>query len=137
MQTKENTFRPNNLTEYQVLTEFLDAWKTKHYTRMLEFCQITWRFNEKDPEDTLQKFFGQKDLMDYNVDKSNTFYSHKSCLCKIQLGIRFYYVNAIYSAKCVATLVREQAAYTPSVSGNWGVNPISMLKQTLRKEAGK
>jgi len=134
MNSEELVFQSNNLSTEKVLINWLDAWKQKEWVRMKEFSQITWKANEKNPEETLSTFYKNTELLSFELNMNNKWQPIGKCICKIPLVVRYYFVNAIYSATCLATLVQEQAPYAASFNGNWGVNPISMLKRTVRKE---
>lgn len=134
MNSEELVFQSNNLSTEKVLTSWLEAWKAKEWVRMKEFSQITWKANEKNPEEALSIMYKNTELLSYEIDMNNKWHPYNKCICKIPLVVRYFFVNAIYSATCLATLVQEQSLYTTSLSGNWGVNPISMLKRTVRKE---
>lgn len=127
-------FISNNLTPKEVLTRFLTGWQQKNYAAMAEYSQITWKNTVKNVETILKIWHQDLDLISFEFDENSIFYPSGKCMCKIPLTIRYFFVDAMYTGKCIATLVQEQSSYTPSLNGSWGVNPISLLKRTIRRE---
>ncbi len=110
------------MTSFETLTAFLEAWQDKNYTKMFEYCQLTWKSNHKEGGiKWLKNYYDHKKLTtwrmikeekaDFVVDfKVAIIYDHKSKIVKTRL-------------------ICEKAPYKPHSDGTWGVNPISVLRE--------
>lgn len=110
----------------RALSEFLLSWKNKDWTRMVKYTQITWRSNEKNPKEVLDAWFGFKDLIGAKI-------THKSEGNNVTVDIAaeiYYTIGAnVETKKITARIIREKEPYKPSADGDWGINPISILKE--------
>lgn len=110
----------------RALAEFLVSWQRKDWNRMIRFTQKTWCSVQKNPAETLNAWYGFKDLLGAEI-------KDKSIVSNVFVDIKatFYYAigSEVQKKTITATLVREVAPYTPSPQGVWGVNPTSTLKE--------
>ena len=115
-------------TPERAFAEYLNCWKQEDWDRMVEFTQKTWRSDEDNPAEFLKANYDFKHLVGVEITKktvtSDTF---------VQVEAKVYY--CAFSAtvptekKITANVIRESAPYTPSSTGDWGVNPLSTLRE--------
>jgi len=103
----------------KVLERFLKYWKKRNYQRMYNLCQKTWV--SKHTKGELMNMFKSVDLEDYNILEIEW---DKPEIKKVKLGLK---INGVYKITHV-NVICEIKAFKPSAKGNWGVNPISLLK---------
>ena len=125
---------PTDSPEYQLM-EFLHAWKKGKYKTMVSHCQKTWLSGKKDPSQALRLMFEHATLetaeiidIDRNINVSNKKLKIKmedGLVCDILISLK---VNTITHVRKVR-LLKEEDAYDLSENGDWGVNPISMLRE--------
>jgi len=109
------------------LTSFMDAWKDSNWSEMLKYTQKTWRSKENNNSDLLKNWFYLKDLLTFKVLKINQI--SLSCVDVI-LGIGYIFGDSkIKETKIRARVICETEPYKPSPTGEWGVNPISILRE--------
>ena len=96
----------------KVLSEFLLSWKSKNWTRMVKYTQITWRNNERKPEEVLDAWFDFKDLIGAKI-------IHKSVVSNVVVDITveiYYTISAdVETKKITARIIRETEPYKTSV----------------------
>jgi hypothetical protein len=115
-------------TPERAFAEYLNCWKQEDWDRMVEFTQKTWRSDEDNPAEFLKANYDFKHLVGVEITKktvtSDTF---------VQVEAKVYY--CAFSAtvptekKITANVIRESTPYTPSSTGDWGVNPLSTLRE--------
>lgn len=109
------------------LTNFMNAWKDSNWSEMLKYTQKTWRSRENNSIETLKNWFYLKDLLTFKVLKINQI--SESCI-DILLSIRYIFVDSdLKEAKVRARVICETGPYKPSKDGEWGVNPIGILRE--------
>ncbi len=109
------------------LTEFLTAWKDSNFQAMFDACQETWKYNHQGSGIVwFENWYGSKTLTYWDIIDSKI----SGVLCDIELKIS--YKDFAFKGKyktITARLVCENAPYKPDITGNWGVNPISVLRE--------
>lgn len=113
----------------RALAEFLLAWQREDWERMASLTQLTWRDSVDDPALELEYMFGFKTLLGAEISPDESpisdYYSVPSIIVD-------YALNPTWTKKVLIqpSVIREDEPYSPSDSGSWGVNPISMLGET-------
>ena len=106
----------------RALAEYLNCWKQKDWNRMVEFTQKTWRSGKEHPEEHLADRYDLRDLVGAEITKKGVMGGN---MVQVEAKV-YYFVGAfLREEKITANLIRESAPYTPSSTGDWGVNPIS------------
>ena len=118
---------PQGSAEHTV-AEYVLAWKEQNWNKMASFAQKTWLSTETDPTGLLAAWYDFKTLKGFeitDVEKvSNVTYD-------ITFVVRYEAVtNQISKKQITARVIKETTAYTPSEQGQWGVNPISAIRET-------
>lgn len=104
----------------EVLKQFLQAWKLGNWDKMYLLSQKTWKANHTRTE--IKSLFKTK-IKAFELG-TNNFDDKLPCIVDISLKVK---VNGKVK-ELTARLVKEKAKMKPSTDGDWGVNPISMLK---------
>lgn len=117
------------MKEEKALNEFLQAWKNQDWNLMFKRSQITWQKNHPETEgiEFLKCSFGFKDLQEWKIIEKNKI----SDVCyKITVEIKYRKPSLIYiKRKVKAMLICEIEPYKTGVEGEFGINPISILKE--------
>ena len=108
----------------QAAQYFLEAWKGRRWGQMLTFCQYTWR--ESYGRQRLKEMFKPLQLDEYEV---NSNLIKGDCMVEVYC---WYVING-QPKRGKMRVICETAPYAPSLEGEWGVNPISVLKMAERK----
>jgi len=114
------------------LAGYILAWKDQDWERMVEFTQLTWRENEKDPVEALEAQYDLKTLKGFEIIDSEK-------ISEVTTDITFVvwyelFTNQIDKKQIVARVIKESVPYTPDEQGQWGVNPISALREETLAE---
>jgi len=109
------------------LTNFMNAWKDNNWSEMLKNTQKTWRSKENNNDELLKNWFYLKDLLTFKVLKINQI--SESCV-DILLGIKYVFGDSkLKETKIRARVICETEPYKPGPAGEWGVNPIGILRE--------
>ena len=107
----------------KVIEKFLINWRKKNWVKMLKYTQLTWRGAfRKNNARWLESWFGLKNLNKWEIIKIE--FVGDAC--------RDVFVNVDYGKgikEIRARVICETGPYKPDIKGNWGVNPISCLKE--------
>ncbi len=106
----------------KVLNNFLKAWQDKRPAEMVKYCPKTWAETHRD-QDAIKYLESLicRAIDNYRIQPHNKIIG-ESC---IDLHVSMRIANGV--AKVYRfRLICETAPYTPSLDGDWGVNPISM-----------
>ena len=111
----------------ETVEDFLEAWKNDDWNGMWKNSQKTWRSKEENNAERLFDLFGHKKLLEFEIIGINEV---SSCCTDIVIRIK-YYTNPGLTQQCEIEprLLNEIKEYHPSADGEWGVNPVSMLKE--------
>lgn len=110
------------LSVQQAVNSFFQAWKDQNWEKMFEVCQKTWAYT-KTKED-LQEHFSSPDwkIKGFNITGfTNVSNSKRSYVVEIT------FVDGRVERHS-AIVICESSPYTPAPYGDWGVNPVSVLK---------
>ncbi len=112
----------------ETLEDFMEAWKNEDWNGMWKNSQKTWRSKVENNAERLSDFFGHKKLLEYEVTGFNEV---SSCCTDVTVKITYlvHNVQGFQEGVIEARLLNEIKEYHPSVDGEWGANPISMLKE--------
>lgn len=104
----------------KTLNRFLRYWVKGNYIKMYRLCQKTWQHNHTQGE--LKGMLSHLSIEKFDIiGEGDT----KEALNKVA-------VVMVINGERVSTyiyLICETAPYKPSLTGVWGVNPISILKK--------
>ena len=117
-------------TPERAMAEYLLAWQNEDWETMASWTQATWREGADNPPIDLMHWVGFKKLLGAEINPTQPIEASE---VSTQLSVTLYYaLNPTWIKKVSVQpfLVREDEAYSPSILGDWGVNPISMLDET-------
>ena len=94
---------------------------------MVSFAQKTWLSKEKDPAGLLEAWYDFKTLKGFRItDAKKVSNVTTDVTCIVQYEAM---TNQISKKQIIARVIKETAAYTPNEQGQWGVNPISTIRE--------
>ena len=113
------------------LKRFLECWRLKQYKPMMKFLQKTWTSTQKNG--FLSKWLGIRRLLSYNILKTN---KESDCMYSVVVWIKSDIMLNSRRVKTIKELVffniiKETAPYSPSINGEWGVNPVLRYKEII------
>lgn len=111
----------------RTLAEYISAWKNQDWDEMISFAQKTWLSKETDPVGLLEAWYDFKTLKGFkitNVKKVSNVTTDVTCIVQYEAM-----TNQISKKQIIARVIKETAAYTPNEQGQWGVNPISAIRE--------
>ena len=106
------------MTATEKLTAFCDSWTRKDYKKMYQNCQLSWK--SKHSHAALKKLIPVK-IQSFEILEErevSPFVKSISLKVQIQGGQR----------ELCGRMLQEIEPYAPSDKGEWGVNPISLLR---------
>lgn len=110
------------------LKSFMKAWKEEDYAKAAAFAQLTWRsVKKRNPDNALRDLLMSltPHLLNYEIK------GHKSIsnvMKDVKIAIEYEAPgNIILHKTLVARVICEEAPFTPSIHGKWGVNPSSLF----------
>lgn len=111
----------------RTLAEYVLAWKNQDWNRMVTFAQKTWVSVEPDPAGLLEAWYDFKTLKGFEIKDVKKV---SEVATDITFIVQYEAVtNQISKKQIVAKVIKETAPYTPSQQGQWGVNPLSALRE--------
>lgn len=114
----------------KTLKKFLQCWKDQNWIEMLKYVQQTWKSEKTKPMSTLIDYFSHKNIIKIKIlDIENI----NNVMTDINFSIKYALVNKAepnrtFNEKISARLICEKEPYKPDVKGQWGVNPVSILR---------
>lgn len=106
------------------LAKFLELWQERNWDRMLRYCQISWIKIHSEPKKILIAQFRHK-LLDAEIIKVEKVADVTRDI-SLELSIKDFQFRKKIKRK--VRLICETGALQPSVKGEWGVNPLSMMR---------
>ena len=108
-------------TSDEILKRFLKAISTNEWKKAYQYCQKSWASNHSS--DKLRDIFMDIKLkyiliVGEKKDKNSDYIIDYDVLCNTISGQRIHIVR----------LICESRSYHPDLNGDWGVNPISVLR---------
>ncbi|MBA7539487.1 hypothetical protein ES705_31766 [subsurface metagenome] len=111
----------------ETVKKFMKAWKNSNWSEMRKCTQKTWRSKENNNSEMLKDWFYLKDLLTFKILKINQI--SESCV-DVLLGISYLFGDSkIKETNIRARVICETEPYKPSKEGEWGVNPIGILRE--------
>jgi hypothetical protein len=101
---------------------FFQSWKDRKWDKMFEVCQKTWGYTKT--EEDLEEQFSTPEwkIKDYKITGFTNVSNVK----------RSYTIELTFAdgriERHAAILICEKAPYSPAAFGDWGVNPVSVLR---------
>lgn len=108
----------------EVLKKYLKAWKKGNLKEMLKHSTKTYRAYHK--EDHFDEFIGSKKLQNFKIGKPIKL---GDAMEEVPVEITYTQKEENFTKQINPRIVCELEAYSPSVNGSWGVNPISTFKE--------
>jgi len=109
------------------LKNFMNAWKDSNWSEMLKNTQKTWRSKENNNSELLKNWFYLKDLLTFKVLRIEGI--SDSCV-DVLLGISYIFGDSeLKETKIMARVICETEPYHPSKDGEWGINPVGILRE--------
>ncbi len=102
------------------LIRFCQAWMKQDYDTMYVFCQKTWKANHSRAE--LKRLVIGR-IKEFKI---NSIVCSKASPCVSDIKLRVKYKNKAKSLE--VRLIKEKEKRKPSEDGEWGVNPISLIR---------
>ena len=114
-----------NTAEY-VVSEFFKCWVDKDFDKARQYTQRTWRLGKS--KEALKELLGRYNLMEFCLYGKEVITD-----CRHEVIFRAELLEGNMYGK--ANVIRETEPYTPSPSGVWGVNPISIISRWNKDNA--
>ena len=108
-----------------------------NFEKMVELCQKSWADDLVDePEKRLKDIFGPLEKINVKVGKP---VPKSAVWVNVPVDFVYRHEGKEKNVKLIASVICETAPYKPSVNGEWGINPTSLLRdwQGLRKQGLK
>ncbi len=112
----------------RAFAEYLDAWYREDWDKMASWTQKTWRSSEDDAAEKLYFMYDFKELVGTQILHNS---NPDDISVKLTAKISYWITSEgdVETKTIRAMVIRETAPYTPSAQGEWGVNPISTLRE--------
>lgn len=109
-----------------ICSKFLKAWQDEDYESMKDLLQKTWTSKQEDITENTKDLLKSHPVNKYEIQDIR--YNNKA---NDVLDLEIFADAKIkVSDKDISIrLVKEKAPYKPSEDGQWGINPISVLKE--------
>ena len=112
----------------QTLANWVAAWRDQDWQKMVNLSQLTWVDGEADPAGILAASYDFKTLRSFEVTRIEV-------ISEVMVDVTFVvayeaFTDDVVRRAITARVIREVAPYEPSTQGQWGVNPISALRET-------
>lgn len=102
----------------ECLESFFDYWGKCDAISALKQCQLTWINNTREPLQRIRYLIVGLELKEYDI-KEIKMITPVSAECEVSIN---------KGKPAFINLIKEIAPYQPSEKGQWGINPISVLK---------
>ena len=102
-----------------VIEEFLKSWLKGDYTNMYELTNKTW--SSKHTKKQLKKLIPNR-IKSYKIEAIDEF---SECIYDVKITLRI----SGNTKKVNARMLCEIDAFKPSIEGEFGVNPISIINK--------
>lgn len=106
---------------------FFDNWKARDFVRMAAFTQKTWRAPKgSSAKQALSSLFGSWRIKNWSPAGKPEAIEGSECFMAVPILLETTTGERMI---CRTMLICEEAAMKPSKDGDWGVNPISVLRR--------
>ena len=113
-------------TPEKVVTDFMKAWRKKDFEKMKRYCQKTWIEESKISLSEMLKSF---ELRSWKILKTvGVGETCRDVNLNLTLERNGKWIKMSALCKVTARTICEVAPYEPDLSGEWGVNPVSLLR---------
>jgi len=108
----------------ETLSKFFSAWQDCHWAEMAEHCQLTWRSHHSDPAHQIEVMFARP-VAGFEIGHSDVI---SNCCEHVWFKLAIGKGFGAQRLEGWANVICETGAYQPDPTGQWGVNPVSVLK---------
>ena len=129
----------NNNYALDALDGFMQCWKDEEWEKALNHCQKTWvwpHISENglwESSENLKELFYDKKLVKYQITNDCNVIS--TVCMEITVYLTYEGVDSHKTHMIPVKIIKEKAPYVPSESGEWGVNPLSIIRGINTEEA--
>ena len=111
----------------RTVAEYAAAWRDQDWQRMVNFTQITWLDSSPDAPDELAAFYDFKLLHGFEISGVEQI---TDVAARVTFSVAYeLFAGEIETKEITAMVIKEVAPLSPSPEGQWGVNPISTLRE--------
>jgi hypothetical protein len=103
---------------------WLAAWKLKNFKEMVKLSEQSWRLRTSGAVGQLRNQYGFKDLLNYQFIRC----SATAVAARVTFRVDYKTFKRV-RVRITGMVVREDRQGNPSPVGQWGVNPISTLRE--------
>jgi hypothetical protein len=119
-------------TPERAAEEYLIGWCNKWWDLAASHTQLTWRYDQTNPVNSLILLHKNNQLLAYEITRANpgcpNFLGPSMCV-DVEVKATIKSGKNTRKVLLVLRVVREKTKYRPSPTGLWGVNPVSTLKE--------
>jgi len=109
----------------KVVKKFMECWKNREWSDMFRYTQKTWQSKEGNWPPLLMGWFGPKELVTYKIVKEKKISS--TCI-DVFIKVSYFFGPELRKSNTIARVICELSPYRPSIEGEWGVNPVGVLR---------
>jgi len=107
----------------ETIEKFMSAWKNGEYKELHQLCTKTYKVGNTSKQ--LEAILNQN-ITSFKVGKAE---KSTDVVYDVEISVRTKGMRKKAKSKTItARLVKESKPFRPSETGEWGVNPISVLK---------
>ena len=118
----------NKKTSEYAVSQLFANWVKKDFGKINKYIQKTWLNNEG--KDGFKKMFGMIEATDYYIYDKEII---TDCREEVDFRLDIIFRGKEVSMYGKANTICEIDSYQPSPKGQWGVNPISILRWVKQK----
>jgi hypothetical protein len=122
MKLKELELDNEETSEFAV-SKLFESWINKDFEEAEKYIQKTWLSHSHENE--FKNMFGGFELTDFYIYDKETI---TDCREEVDFRVDVLFKGKIRSLYGKVNTIRENAPYEPSPDGEWGINPISLLR---------
>lgn len=113
----------NEATSEFAVSKLFECWKNKDFEEAEKYIQKTWLSSSH--EDEFKNMFGGFELVDFYIYGKEVV---TDCREEVDFRVDVLIRGKVKSLYGKVNTICELAPYEPSAEGQWGVNPISLLR---------
>lgn len=110
----------------RAFAEYLISWQKNDWDRMVKFTEKIWRSDKRDAAEILEATYGFRNLLGAEIIEKKAI---SNVAADITATVYYAIGKNIFKKKITAKVIREDAFNQLSAGGEWGVNPISTLRE--------
>lgn len=119
-----NSYSSN--TPERAFAEYLNSWKNQDWNNMVNYTQITWRNSDKNPSKLLKNQYDFKTLLGAEIKDKKV---NSDVSTDITAIVYYRFGNNVSAKTITARIIKETTSGELSTDGQWGVNPISAIRE--------